>query len=55
MQINLDAAWVDDPLLATGMNAVNAIPYVVAAAPGIRTVLDLPRMFGRDTVPDQTP
>jgi hypothetical protein len=50
MQINFDALWVDDGLLATGMHALNALPYVVAAAPGIRTLLDLPWMMGRGTV-----
>jgi hypothetical protein len=47
MQINFDAAWVDDGLLATGMHALNAVPYVVDAAPGIRTLLDLPLMRAR--------
>jgi 2,4-diaminopentanoate dehydrogenase len=50
MHINIDASWINDGLLATGMNAVNAISYVVDASPGIRTVLDLPRMFGRGAV-----
>jgi len=47
MQIRLDALWISDGLLATGMHAVNAIPYVCAASPGIRTLLDLPWMLGR--------
>ena len=50
MQINFGETWVSDGLLATGMNAVNAIPAVLAAPPGIQTVLDLPRFFGRDTM-----
>jgi 4-hydroxy-tetrahydrodipicolinate reductase len=50
MQINFDALWVDDGLLATGMHALNAIPYVMAAAPGIQTLLDLPWMMGRGAV-----
>lgn len=33
--------------LATGMRAVNAIPSVVAAAPGIVSTLDLPLIAGR--------
>ena len=33
--------------LATGMRAVNAIPAVVAAAPGILSTLDLPLIVGR--------
>ncbi len=47
MSIELDADWVSDGLLATAMHAVNAIPYVCAADPGIKTHLDLPRIFGR--------
>lgn len=34
-------------LVATAMRVVNAIPAVVAAAPGIRTTLDLPLITGR--------
>ncbi|KQH75906.1 diacylglycerol kinase [Mycobacterium gordonae] len=34
-------------LVATAMRVVNAIPSVVAAAPGIRTTLDLPLIPGR--------
>jgi hypothetical protein len=34
-------------LVATAMRIVNAIPAVVAAAPGIRTTLDLPLITGR--------
>ena len=30
----------------TANRAVNAIPYVVAAAPGIRTSADLPQIIG---------
>ena len=29
-------------MVATAMRIVNAVPYVVAAAPGLRTSLDLP-------------
>ena len=50
MQINMAADWINDGLLATGMNAVNAIPEVVAAPAGIQTVLNLPRLFGRQTM-----
>ena len=31
------------------MHCVNAIPYVVAAEPGIKTYLDLPLIAGRRT------
>ncbi len=34
-------------LMATAMNCVNAVPYVVEARPGIRTYLDLPLVTGR--------
>ncbi len=37
----------NEGILATAMHCVNAIPYVVAAEPGIRTYLDLPLMPGR--------
>lgn len=42
-RIHLDIAadWVSDGLLATAMHAVNAVPAVCAAPPGIRTLLDL--------------
>jgi hypothetical protein len=50
MQINFDAFWINDGLLATGMHAVNAIPAVCDAAPGIRTFLDLPWLIGRGLV-----
>lgn len=50
MQINFDAFWISDGLLATGMHALNAIPYVCDAAPGIQTFLDLPWILGRPTV-----
>lgn len=50
MQINFDGAWISDGLLATGMHAVNAIPYVCEAPTGIRTLLDLPWIVGRNTV-----
>jgi hypothetical protein len=34
-------------IVATAAHCVNSIPYVVAAAPGIRTYLDLPLVAGR--------
>lgn len=50
MQINFDTFWINDGLLATGMHAVNAIPYVCEASPGIKTFLDLPWILGKHTV-----
>ncbi len=49
MHMEFKADWISDGLLATGMHAVNAIPYVVAAHPGIKTFLDLPWIVGRGT------
>jgi hypothetical protein len=40
-------AHVDAASMATAMHAVNAIPVVCAADPGIRTFLDLPLITGR--------
>jgi 2,4-diaminopentanoate dehydrogenase len=45
---NLDAT--QQGVLATVMRAVNAIPVVCAAAPGMYSPLDLPLITGRDTV-----
>jgi 2,4-diaminopentanoate dehydrogenase len=39
----------DQGCLGTAMHAVHAIPHVCAAAPGIRTFLDLPMITGRGT------
>jgi hypothetical protein len=50
MQINFDHSWINDGLLATGMHALNAVPYVIEADPGIKTFLDLPWMMGKGTV-----
>ncbi len=50
MQIDFSHSWIDDGLLATGMHALNAVPYVIAAEPGIKTLLDLPWMMGRGLV-----
>ncbi|MEH6611340.1 MAG: hypothetical protein V7696_18355 [Halioglobus sp.] len=50
MHIDFAASWIDDGLLATGMHALNAVPYVIAAEPGIKTLLDLPWMMGRGLV-----
>ncbi len=39
--------WVSNGLTAAAARAVNAIPAVCDALPGIRTVLDLPLISGR--------
>lgn len=50
MHIEFDADYVSDGLRATAMHAVNAIAPVCEAAPGIRTLLDLPWITGRGTL-----
>jgi hypothetical protein len=40
----------DQGCLGTAMHAVHAIPHVCAAAPGIRTFLDLPLITGRGAI-----
>jgi hypothetical protein len=47
MHIELTPNWIDGGLVSTAMHAVNAIPWVDEAAPGIRTLIDLPVMTGR--------
>ena len=46
-EIEADFQFMDNGGLATPMQMVNAIPYVVEAAPGIQTPLDLPRIMYR--------
>ncbi|WP_054812818.1 NAD(P)H-dependent amine dehydrogenase family protein [Nocardia arizonensis] len=41
------AASRNPGIVATAMHCVNAIPYVVAAPPGVRTYMDLPPVAGR--------
>lgn len=43
MKFELDEGWISNALIATAVHAVHAIPAVCAAAPGVRTFLDLPR------------
>lgn len=47
MRIELQPNWIDGGLLSTALHAVNAIPLVCAAAPGIQTLLDLPSITGK--------
>jgi hypothetical protein len=45
---SIEAGLARNPgIVATATHCVSAIPYVVAAAPGIRTYLDLPLIAGR--------
>ncbi len=47
MQLTLPHSWNRDVLGSTAAHAINAIPYVVAAGPGVKTFLDLPLIAGR--------
>ena len=49
MHVEFEPDFIADGLLGTAMHAVNAIPYVCDADPGIRTFLDLPWIMGRGT------
>jgi 4-hydroxy-tetrahydrodipicolinate reductase len=51
MRLDFDWSLIgQDTLMATAMHAVNAIPYVCQAEPGVRTFLDLPLIAGRGAV-----
>ena len=50
IRINLAPDWVDGGLMSTAMHAVNAVPYVCDAEPGIKTFLDLPWIMGKGLV-----
>ncbi len=46
--VSIEAGLRRNPgIVATAMHCVNAVPYVCAAAPGLRTYLDLPPVAGR--------
>lgn len=47
IRISMAQSWTDDILKATALHAVNAIPYVCEAEPGIKTFLDLPWIMGK--------
>ena len=42
MKLEFEHDWLSNGLLGTAAHAVNAIPHVVDAAPGIRSFIDLP-------------
>ena len=50
LRVELPETWLNDPLGATAYHAVNAIPAVCRAEPGIRTYLDLPMIVGQRTL-----
>jgi hypothetical protein len=47
MELTLPHSWNRDVLGSTAAHAINAIPYVVTAGPGVKTFLDLPMIAGR--------
>ncbi len=47
MRLSLPHAWNRDVLGSTAAHAINAIPYLMEAGPGIATFLDLPMVAGR--------
>jgi hypothetical protein len=47
MRMSLPHGWNRDLLASTAAHAVNAVPDVVAAAPGVATFLTLPMVLGR--------
>ena len=49
--LTTDEDWVSNGIAAAAAHAVNAVPAVCAAAPGIHTFLDLPLFTGRAVRP----
>ena len=50
--VSVEAGLLRNPgIVATAQHCVNAVPYVVAAEPGLRTYLDLPLVAGRAAAP----
>ncbi|MFD0682983.1 NAD(P)H-dependent amine dehydrogenase family protein [Actinomadura fibrosa] len=47
LTLTTDEEWVSDAISAAAAHALNSIPVVCAAEPGIRTYLDLPLITGR--------
>jgi hypothetical protein len=47
MFVELKHGWNRDVLGSTGAHALNAIPYLMDAEPGVVTFLDLPIVAGR--------
>ncbi|MEO1058594.1 MAG: dihydrodipicolinate reductase [Actinomycetota bacterium] len=47
MRVSLDHGWNSNVLGSTGAHAINAIPYLLDAEPGVTTFLDLPLVAGR--------
>jgi hypothetical protein len=53
MHVTLPHSWNRDVLGSTAAHAINAIPYVVEAGPGVKTFLDLPLIAGRGSAFDR--
>ena len=49
-KLELEHDWISSGLWGTAGHAINAIPHVVAAAPGIRSFIDLPMIRARGAV-----
>ncbi|MEM9610604.1 MAG: dihydrodipicolinate reductase [Actinomycetota bacterium] len=47
MELTLPHSWNRNVLGSTGAHAINALPYLMEADPGVRTFLDLPMIAGR--------
>ena len=47
MRLSLDDRWNRNVLGSTGAHAINALPYLAEAGPGVKTFLDLPLIAGR--------
>ena len=47
MELSMGHSWNTDVLGSTAAHAINAIPYLVNAGPGVKTFLDLPMIAGR--------
>lgn len=47
LTLTTDGDWVTDRIAAAAAHALNSVPVVCAAEPGIRTYLDLPPVNGR--------
>lgn len=50
LDLEVGGEWIQNGLLATAAHAVNAIPLVCEAPPGVRTLLDLPLVTARGVV-----
>ena len=52
--LTTDEDWVSSGISAAAAHAVNAVPVICEAEPGIRTYLDLPLITGRAFLPGRT-